>query len=294
MEDESPSLHNVHQAKSSSGKQVKNDSPDSEAPRYNPNNVAVQIVEQRAVRAAVPGNTIHEDDMSMPIRNLMRIIRRMLPPDAKVSDEAKEVIQMCVSEFISFITTEANNRCQKEHRKILTAEDLLGAMDTLGFDDYVQPLVLFLRRYRHNEVQSFGHQVPPRQSVVVNHVPLPLSSSLSQSFGRQVCPRQNIAINHMPLPLSPSFPQSLGHQVPSQQSVAINHVSLPSPPSLLSSEPQVTSSSCPNFSIGSSLYQRMLNLTNTHGSYNDGSSSSNSAGGGALTKFDPFIMHKYE
>jgi hypothetical protein len=42
----------------------------------------------------------------MPIANVVRVMRRVLPPHAKVSDEAKELIQECVSEFISFITGE--------------------------------------------------------------------------------------------------------------------------------------------------------------------------------------------
>ncbi|CAN0907396.1 Nuclear transcription factor Y subunit B-6 [Linum grandiflorum] len=87
----------------------------------------------------------------MPIANVIRIMRRILPPHAKISDDAKETIQECVSEYISFVTGEANERCQREQRKTVTADDVLWAMGKLGFDNYVEPLSLYLARYRETE-----------------------------------------------------------------------------------------------------------------------------------------------
>ncbi|XP_039035907.1 nuclear transcription factor Y subunit B-9-like [Hibiscus syriacus] len=98
-----------------------------------------------------PPPVVCEQDQFMPIANVIRIMRRMLPPHAKISDGAKDAIQECVSEFISFITGEANEHCQLEHRKTITADDLLWAMEKLGFDDYIEPLSVFLVRYREAE-----------------------------------------------------------------------------------------------------------------------------------------------
>ncbi|CAL9014966.1 unnamed protein product [Prunus brigantina] len=94
---------------------------------------------------------VREQDRFMPIANVIRIMRKILPPHAKISDDAKETIQECVSEYISFITGEANERCQREQRKTITAEDVLWAMSKLGFDDYIEPLTLYLHRYREME-----------------------------------------------------------------------------------------------------------------------------------------------
>ncbi|PIA25597.1 hypothetical protein AQUCO_11000016v1 [Aquilegia coerulea] len=94
---------------------------------------------------------VREQDRYMPIANVIRIMRRILPPHAKIADDAKETIQECVSEYISFITSEANDRCQKEQRKTITAEDVLWAMGKLGFDEYIAPLTLFMQRYREFE-----------------------------------------------------------------------------------------------------------------------------------------------
>ncbi|KAG8059573.1 hypothetical protein GUJ93_ZPchr0002g24798 [Zizania palustris] len=105
-------------------------------------------------QAAAPA--IREQDRLMPIANVIRIMRRVLPAHAKISDDAKETIQECVSEYISFITGEANERCQREQRKTITAEDVLWAMSRLGFDDYVEPLSVYLHRYREFEGESRG------------------------------------------------------------------------------------------------------------------------------------------
>ncbi|XP_020229831.1 nuclear transcription factor Y subunit B-10 [Cajanus cajan] len=57
----------------------------------------------------------------------------------------------CVSEFISFITGEASDKCQREKRKTINGDDLLWAMTTLGFEDYVDPLKVYLQRFREIE-----------------------------------------------------------------------------------------------------------------------------------------------
>ncbi|XP_014507731.1 nuclear transcription factor Y subunit B-1-like [Vigna radiata var. radiata] len=92
-----------------------------------------------------------EQDRFLPIANVSRIMKRALPPNAKISKEAKETVQECVSEFISFITGEASDKCQREKRKTINGDDLLWAMTTLGFENYVGPLKLYLNNYRETE-----------------------------------------------------------------------------------------------------------------------------------------------
>lgn len=92
-----------------------------------------------------------EQDRFLPIANVSRIMKKALPANAKISKEAKETVQECVSEFISFITGEASDKCQKEKRKTINGDDLLWAMTTLGFEDYVEPLKIYLSKYREME-----------------------------------------------------------------------------------------------------------------------------------------------
>ncbi|KAJ1412879.1 hypothetical protein SESBI_20027 [Sesbania bispinosa] len=92
-----------------------------------------------------------EQDRFLPIANVSRIMKRALPANAKISKEAKETVQECVSEFISFITGEASDKCQREKRKTINGDDLLWAMTTLGFENYVGPLKGYLNNYRETE-----------------------------------------------------------------------------------------------------------------------------------------------
>ncbi|KAL7111498.1 hypothetical protein ACP275_05G092300 [Erythranthe tilingii] len=84
----------------------------------------------------------------MPTTNITRIMRCVLPDHVKIADNAKDAIQVCVSEFINFITAEANNRCHRDHRKTITPEDVMAAMTSLGFGDYIEPLIVFLNKHR--------------------------------------------------------------------------------------------------------------------------------------------------
>lgn len=71
-----------------------------------------------------------------------------VPITAKISKEAKECVQECVSEFISFITSEAAEKCQMEKRKTIGGEDILYAMTTLGFENYAETLKIHLTKLR--------------------------------------------------------------------------------------------------------------------------------------------------
>ena len=57
-------------------------------------------------------------------------------------------MQECVSEFISFITSEAAEKCQMEKRKTIGGEDILYAMITLGFENYAETLKIHLAKLR--------------------------------------------------------------------------------------------------------------------------------------------------
>jgi histone H3/H4 len=61
----------------------------------------------------------------LPIANIARIMKKTLPNNAKIAKDAKESIQECVSEFISFITSEASDKCQQEKRKTINGDDIL-------------------------------------------------------------------------------------------------------------------------------------------------------------------------
>lgn len=105
-----------------------------------------------------------EQDRLLPIANVGRIMKQNLPPNAKIAKEAKETMQECVSEFISFVTSEASDKCKKERRKTVNGDDICWALGTLGFDEYAPPLKRYLVRYRELEGDQRVHQENPSNS----------------------------------------------------------------------------------------------------------------------------------
>eukprot|EP01080_Neovahlkampfia_damariscottae_P004166 gene4166-7476_t len=103
-----------------------------------------------------PNDEINEQDRFLPIANVVKIMRRGLPEATKVSKEGKECAQECVSEFISFVTSEASDRCLQEKRKTINGEDIIYALATLGFDNYLEPLKIYLQRYREYSKMDKG------------------------------------------------------------------------------------------------------------------------------------------
>ncbi len=106
-------------------------------------------------------------------------MKMALPENAKIAKEAKECMQECVSEFISFITSEgkshsqrlvrdrqltccclASEKCQQEKRKTVNGEDILFAMTSLGFENYSEALKIYLSRYREVSYQPFHSPSP--------------------------------------------------------------------------------------------------------------------------------------
>ncbi|XP_072968843.1 nuclear transcription factor Y subunit B-4-like isoform X1 [Typha angustifolia] len=114
--------------------------------------------------ASAGGGGAREQDRFLPIANIGRIMRKAIPENGKIAKDAKESVQECVSEFISFITSEASDKCQREKRKTINGDDLLWAMGTLGFEDYVEPLKLYLQLYREMEVLFLGDSKGSRTS----------------------------------------------------------------------------------------------------------------------------------
>ncbi|KAI9735655.1 MAG: hypothetical protein M1834_001671 [Cirrosporium novae-zelandiae] len=103
------------------------------------------------------GSKSHNIASDANIRNfapVARIMKTALPDNAKIAKEAKECMQECVSEFISFITSEgsvasaASEKCQQEKRKTVNGEDILFAMTSLGFENYAEALKIYLSKYR--------------------------------------------------------------------------------------------------------------------------------------------------
>ncbi|TKY52232.1 Nuclear transcription factor Y subunit [Spatholobus suberectus] len=97
-----------------------------------------------------------EQDRALPIANVGRIMKQILPPSAKISKEGRQLMQECVTEFISFVTGEASDKCHKENRKTVNGDDICWALSSLGFDNYAEAIGRYLYKYRQAEREKMN------------------------------------------------------------------------------------------------------------------------------------------
>lgn len=92
-----------------------------------------------------------DQDRMLPIANVGRIMKQIVPATAKISKEGKQTMQECATEFISFVTGEASDKCHKENRKTVNGDDICWALTALGFDNYAEVIVRYLHKFREAE-----------------------------------------------------------------------------------------------------------------------------------------------
>lgn len=116
------------------------------------------------------------NEVCVPLAIMGRTMRKRRAKNEKESREAQEVVQQCVTQFISFITWVARHRCMENKRKTMNADDLLRALQVSGFTDYIFPLRRYLEKYRAWEERKQadppqGHAGSTSESgVVFSHV----------------------------------------------------------------------------------------------------------------------------
>ncbi len=90
----------------------------------------------------------------MNLATVQKIISEILPSSSGVafSKEARDVLIDCCVEFITLISSEANEISEKEAKKTIACDHITKALEQLGFADYV-PAVLEAAA-EHKEVQK--------------------------------------------------------------------------------------------------------------------------------------------
>lgn len=106
---------------------------------------------------------LRDQDRWLPINNVARLMKNTLPATTKVSKDAKECMQECVSEFISFVTSEACDRCISGKRKTINGEDILISLHALGFENYAEVLKIYLAKYRQQQAVKNQVLYPKRE-----------------------------------------------------------------------------------------------------------------------------------
>ncbi|KAI9890795.1 MAG: hypothetical protein M1814_003579 [Vezdaea aestivalis] len=84
------------------------------------------------------------DDLSLPKATVQKIISEILPHSSghAFAKDARDLLIECCVEFITLISSEANDIAEKETKKTIACEHITKALTDLGFQDYVPEVLL--------------------------------------------------------------------------------------------------------------------------------------------------------
>ena len=99
---------------------------------------------------------VDNDNMHyLPNENIRRIIKEAFPEDinCKLTKEAKDLFQEILTEFISFVSSEAADLANRKNRKTVLGSDIIEALNELGFEHYNDILKEYLSKIKsHHEL----------------------------------------------------------------------------------------------------------------------------------------------
>jgi len=122
------------------------------------------------------------EDLLVPKKLARKMMKKLLPPDTNTTTEAATFMQEAVSEFLLFVCSEyaagfspimskinyptgylpgltiawsnhslycrASDQAMAAGKKTIDGDDIIKAMDSLGFDNYISPLKIYLSKLR--------------------------------------------------------------------------------------------------------------------------------------------------
>ncbi|KAI1766796.1 histone-fold-containing protein [Hypoxylon sp. FL1150] len=104
------------------------------------------------------------DNLSLPKATVQKIVSEILPASSGVSfsKEARDLLIECCVEFITLVSSEANEISEKEAKKTIACDHITKALDTLGFGEYI-PAVMEAAA-QHKETQKVREKWSNKQS----------------------------------------------------------------------------------------------------------------------------------
>jgi histone H3/H4 len=80
---------------------------------------------------------------TLPLATVQKIVTEILPPSSGLAfgKDARDLLIECCVEFITLISSEANEISEKENKKTIACEHITKALEQLGFSEYVNDIM---------------------------------------------------------------------------------------------------------------------------------------------------------
>lgn len=100
---------------------------------------------------------------AFPAATVQKIINEVLASKAadenaqsmSFAKETRDLLIECCVEFITMISTEANEIAEKDAKKTIACEHITKALEELGFGEYVQEIMAVADSFKNNQVVSY-------------------------------------------------------------------------------------------------------------------------------------------
>ncbi|KAM0714432.1 hypothetical protein Q7P37_010219 [Cladosporium fusiforme] len=112
------------------------------------------------------------DDLSLPKATVQKIINEVLASKAadensqamSFAKETRDLLIECCVEFITMISTEANDIAEKDAKKTIACEHITKALQDLDFGEYVPELMAVADQFKTSQVSREKKQSKMEQS----------------------------------------------------------------------------------------------------------------------------------
>ncbi|KAK3050219.1 negative cofactor 2 transcription regulator complex subunit ncb2 [Extremus antarcticus] len=134
------------------------------------------------------------DDLSLPKATVQKIINEVLAANPSgigetqtqnmaFAKEARDLLIECCVEFITMLSSEANDIAEKEAKKTIACEHITKALQDLGFGDYVPELMAVADTFKTSQSTREKKQSKIEQSGMTNEELIRAQEELFKSAG---------------------------------------------------------------------------------------------------------------
>jgi histone H3/H4 len=88
----------------------------------------------------MPSTLFQETANIFALATVQKLISELLPSELTFAKESRDLLIDCCVEFIHLVSSEANEICERETKKTISADHVVKALVELGFEDYVQEI----------------------------------------------------------------------------------------------------------------------------------------------------------
>lgn len=94
------------------------------------------------------------EDHSPALADVIKTMKSILPTSCSVDPEALDLVKKCVSRFISSVSSEAIARSIHQESNAVTSDEIVQAVECIGYDDYKLPIELYLNKFSSHAIMK--------------------------------------------------------------------------------------------------------------------------------------------